>query len=266
MMSLRPSKSGLSTWTLRSNRPGRSSAWSSTEAMLVAPTVSTGGGMARPFLRPIARIIRAKRPLSKLGGSICSSNSLSSPNPPPPIMPPIMPIPMPPPILLVRELPMAFDLVDKEDAAAVPPSQLAGLAVQEADPHRSNTEEHGLQARGRKVSERQTGLAGHHLRQVALAGTGRALQQQTADGLTAHALELAHTAQQRDGPPRNLQDLIVAAIVREVHAGLARLQPIGSAAAEEPENCDELKDHHRHQEEAIYDVAEDRHRGFLGLR
>src|SRR5260221_11458243 len=100
--------------------------------------------------------------------------------------------------------------------------------------------------RGRAgVANRPAGLGLTWQGQVALAGAGRADQQEATRDLAPHVLEVLDALEQRNDPAGRLDDLGVAAIVLERDASLAGLDPVDAPAAQEPEDCDELDDRYR---------------------
>ena len=191
----RPMRSGLPTSTWRSNRPARSSAWSSTSGRLVAAMMITGRDMS--VLKPS---ISASNWLS-----VCSRSSL-----PPPMAQPGSPA-----------LPDGVDLVDEHDGRR----RLAGLLEQVAHPGRSHAHEHLHELRAAALEEGDLRFAGGGLGQQRLAGARRAHQQHALGDAAAQTGELLRSLQELDDLLQLGDGLVRAAHILEGDSHLLRRSP-----------------------------------------
>ena len=155
-IALRPSRSGRSTTTWRSNRPGRSSAGSRMSGRLVAAIRITVDRWSNPSISTSSWF------------RVCSRSSCPPPSPAP------------------RWRPDGVDLVDEDDRGRA----RLRLLEQVAHARRADAHEHLHEVRAADREERHAGLAGDGARQQRLAGAGRPEQQHPARDLRAHRLEL----------------------------------------------------------------------------
>ena len=136
-------------------------------------------------------------------------------------------------------------------------SQLPRLRVEPPHGQVAHAHEHLLEAGAGRIPKGHPGFGGNRLRQVALAGPGRANEHETLGDLAPHALELFHAPQQRDDPLRHLQDVLLAAIVLEGNAGLTWQDPVGATPREEVEERAKLHDHEQNGEGELEEDRED---------
>src|SRR5918911_1472012 len=156
-MSSRPGPEGSPTWSLRSKRPGRSSAGSRVEAWLVAPITITlyWGTLGLPRCR--TRLMWRHSPLGMIMPSIWMSSSLTYMPPMPPPMPGAMMI-RSGPLASRRRLVSAGGVVGPTPAVLA--RQLPGLLEQPHDAQVADAHEHVVEAGPRGVHERHLGRPG----------------------------------------------------------------------------------------------------------
>src|SRR5450755_3265596 len=136
--------------------------------------------------------------------------------------------------------------------------ELARLVVQAHYTERIHAPEHALDARRRHVAERQLGLSGDRLTEVALASAWRTLQEQTPDGLATHQLEALDAFEQGDNLAGRFENLRIALVVLETNTSFTWHQPVNTWASDEPEQDDELEDHHERDVEQLEDQVQAR--------
>ena len=163
----RPSVSGGCTETRRSNRPGRSSAGSSTSGRLVAEITITPTEGSKPSISV------------RIWLSVCSRSSCPPPNPP---------------IAPARERPIASSSSMKMIAGA------ASLACWNRSRTRDAPDAHEQfdELRGRDREERHLRLPGQRPRQQRLARPGRAGEQHSARDPTAEPPVLVRVREEID--------------------------------------------------------------------
>src|SRR6266511_2844416 len=248
-MSSRPEPVGRPTCSLRSKRPGRSSAGCRVEAWLVAPMTMTlyCGILGLPRCR-IRRTWR-QRPFGMVMPSIWISSSLTS-------MPPI-PMPMPPGMTKRRGLcegglaTIALEMAPREPPTASsssmkitePPYFLDSLrALRNSEAIRRLPTPMNMLLK--LVPEAKTNGTFAEQR---FPGAGRALEEDAVGWVAAGVAELLEALEQGEGLLGRGHDLRLAAHVVEGDVVFARVDHVGSAAGQEPEQPREL-DHHEHHE------------------
>ena len=241
----RPSWSGGLTATRRSNRPGRSSAESSTSGRLVAASTTTPSVPVKPSISV------------RIWLSVCSRSSHAAD------------------AAAAAGPADRVQLVDEDDRRG----GLLRRVEQVADPGRADTDDHLDELGRRHVEERHVGLAGDRAGQQSLAGAGLARQQHALGDGRAQRPVLVRVAQEVDDLGQLGLDLVDAGDVGERRAwtglgfvplGLrpadpaqAAESPAGRGPAHEP---DQQADEQQRRAEADQDLLQHRHRvGRLGV-
>ena len=194
----RPFTSGFGTTTWRSNRPGRSSAGSSTSGPV-------GGGDQDDALVGLEAVHLDEHLVQRLLALVVAAAQAGAAMPADRV-----------------------DFVDEDDAGRV----LLALLEHVAHARRADADEHLDEVGTRDGEERHVRLAGDGARQQRLAGAGRADQQHALGDLAAEPLELLRVLQELDDLLQFALGLVDAGDVVERHAALLLGQHAGARLAE----------------------------------
>src|SRR5581483_3113771 len=150
------------------------------------------------------------------------------------------------------------ELVDEDDAGSVFSGQSARLAIEIFYHQHVHAPEHTTETGSAGIGKWHSCFSTDTLCQVAFAGSWRAGEQQTADGLTAHLSKLFDATQNLYNAFGGLKDIGVALIIVKAGAGFAGHYPVKPRATHKPEDGNELYKHKEDREHELSGSRENR--------